>query len=97
MPLNTNEKAFPILKVVFVKFQGKKDTAFRCPNRKKSTEISKAIFLLQNPAVCLYTSHSGKRVKGKISSIISAKWRSFLVIVSPDDVSMICISRASAL
>ena len=87
----------PILKVLqSVKSQGKKHTTFRWPNRKRSTEISKAIFFLQNPAVCLYFAF-GKDGKRQISSIISAKWRSSFVIVDPDDVSEVCISRASAL
>ena len=49
----------------FEKFQGKKNTTFRCSNREGSKEISQAIFLLQNPADCLYNLHSGKRVKGR--------------------------------
>ena len=69
-----------IKKVVFVKFQGKKDIIFRWPIRKRSTEISKAIFLLQNPVVCLNTSHSEKRVKGKSLQSLSAKWRFSFVI-----------------
>ena len=71
-------------KVVFVKFQ-------------RSTEISKAIFLLHNPAVCLYTSHSEKRVKGKSLRSLSVKWRVSFVTVGPDDVSVICMPRASSL
>ena len=67
--INKKEKTpgyFMTIKMLqFEKFQGKKDTTFRCSNRKGSKEISQAIFLLQNPAVCLYNSHSGKRVKGR--------------------------------
>ena len=39
----------------------------------------------------------GKASKRQISTTISTKWRSFLVIVVPDNVSVIWISRASAL
>ena len=70
-------------KVFFVEFHGKKDIIFLWPNRKRSTEISKAIFLLQNPAVCLYTSHSEKRVKGKSLWPLSAKWRFFVCNCGP--------------
>ena len=79
----------------FEKFQGKKDTTFRCSNRKGSNEISQAIFLLQNPALSLPLA-LWKASERQISSLILTKWRSSFVIMGPYNVFVILISRAGA-
>ena len=55
-----------------------KRTIFLWSNRERSTDISRS-YLLQNPAVCLHTSHSEMRVKGNSLRSLSAKWRALVM------------------